>query len=139
MVVCGLLFAASVARADDDDKCTDRTLRGDYGFAAEGVLLGTPGLPAQAQFRSLGVAHFNGRGGLTWVEHTVINGVPANADFVLATGTYSVNANCTGSAVVTTPNSPVPLRLSLVIVKDGKEFRTILDASSVGAVYSKIE
>src|SRR4029077_8931074 len=49
------------------------------------------------------------------------------------------NANCTGSAVVTTPNSPVPLRLSLVIVKDGKEFRTILDASSVGAVYSKIE
>jgi hypothetical protein len=139
MVVCGLLFAVSVARANDDDKCTDGILRGDYGFAAEGVLLGTPGLPAQAQFRSVGVAHFNGRGGLTWVEHTVINGVPANADFILATGTYSVNANCTGSAVVTTPNSPVPLRLSLVIVKDGKEFRTILDASSVGAVYNKIE
>jgi hypothetical protein len=139
MVVCGLLFTVSVARANDDDKCTDGTLRGDYGFAAEGVLLGTPGLPAQAQFRSVGVAHFNGRGGLTWVEHTVINGVPANADFILATGTYSVNANCTGSAVVTTPNSPVPLRLSLVIVKDGKEFRTILDASSVGAVYNKIE
>jgi hypothetical protein len=139
MVVCGLLFTVSGARADDDDKCTDRTLRGDYGFAAEGVLLGTPGLPAQAQFRSLGVAHFNGRGSLTWVEHTVVNGVPVNADFVLATGTYSVNANCTGTAVVTTPNSPVPLRLSLVIVKEGREIRTVLDASSVGAVYSKIE
>jgi hypothetical protein len=139
VVVCGLLFAVSGARADDDDKCTDRTVRGDYGFAAEGVLLGTPGLPAQAQFRSLGVAHFNGRGGLTWVEHTVINGVPANTDFVLATGTYSVNANCTGTALVNTPNSPVPLRLSLVIVKEGREIRTVLDASSVGAVYSKIE
>jgi hypothetical protein len=139
VIVCGLLFTASSAKADDDDKCTDRTLHGEYGFAAEGVLLGTPGLPAQAQFRSLGVAHFNGRGGLTWLEHTVVNGVPANADFALATGTYSVNANCTGTALVTTPNSPVPLRLFLVIVKDGKEFRTILDASSVGAVYSKIE
>jgi hypothetical protein len=62
LVVCGLLFAVSVARADDDEKCTDRTLHGDYGFAAEGVLLGTPGLPTQAQFRSLGVAHLNGRG-----------------------------------------------------------------------------
>jgi len=139
LVVCVLLFTVTSARADDDDKCTDRTLRGDYGFTAEGVLLGTPGLSAQAQFRSVGVAHFNGKGGLTWVEHTVINGVPVNMDFVPASGTYSVNANCTGTAVVNTPNSPFPLRLSLVIAKEGREIRTILDAGSVGAVFSKID
>ena len=96
-----------------------------------------PDFRRKRSFARWGWPHFNGRGGLTWVEHTVINGVPANADFVLATGTYSVNANCTGSAVVTTPNSPVQLRLSLVTVKDGKEFRTILDASSVGLCTAK--
>src|ERR1700730_4150000 len=53
LVVCGLLFTASSARADDDDRCTDKTLRGDYGFAAGGVLICTPWVPAQETFRSV--------------------------------------------------------------------------------------
>jgi hypothetical protein len=139
LVVCALLFSVSPARADDDDKCTDRTLRGDYGFASEGVLIGTPGLPAQAPFRSVGLGHFNGKGGLTWLEHTVINGTPLNMDFVAASGTYTVNANCTGTAVVNTPNSPVPLHLAFVIVKDGREVHTVLDSNAITAVFIKVE
>jgi hypothetical protein len=38
-----------------------------------------------------------------------------------------------------TPKSPFLLRLFLLIVKNGKEIRTVLDASPVGAVYSKID
>jgi hypothetical protein len=139
MVVCGLLFTASVARADDDDKCTDRTIRGDFGFVSEGVLIGIPGLPAQAPFRSVGVAHFNGKGGVTWLEHTVINGTPANTDFVAASGTYTVNANCTGTAVVSTPNSQFPLHLTFVIVKEGREIHTILDGSAIATVFTKVD
>ena len=39
MIVCALLAAGSSARADDDTDttCTNRTLRGDYGFTIEGV------------------------------------------------------------------------------------------------------
>jgi hypothetical protein len=139
MVVCGLLFTASVARADDDDKCTDRTIRGDFGFASEGVLIGIPGLPAQAPFQSVGVAHFNGKGGLTWLEHTVTNGTPANTDFVAANGTYTVNANCTGTAVVSTPNSQFPLHLAFVIVKEGREIHTVLDANAIATVFIKVD
>jgi hypothetical protein len=139
LVVCALLFTVPSARADDDDKCTDRTLRGDYGFASEGLLIGIPGLPTQAPFRSLGVAHFNGKGGLTWLEHTVVNGMPLNMDFVPASGTYTVNANCTGTAIVNTPNSPAPLHLFFVIVKEGREVHTVLDSSAIAAVFTKVD
>lgn len=65
-------------------KYTNRTLRGDYGFTAEGVLISIPGLPAQAPFRSVGLAHFYGKGNLTWLEHTVVNGTLLEADWPAA-------------------------------------------------------
>jgi hypothetical protein len=49
----------------------------------------------------------------------------------LASGTYSVNANCTGSAMVNTPNSPVPLKLAFVVVKEWKEVRTVFDTNAI--------
>jgi hypothetical protein len=52
-----------------------------------------------------------------------------------ASGTYAVNPNCTGTAVVNTPNSPVPLKLSLVIVRDGNE----IDAGAIAAVFTKVD
>jgi hypothetical protein len=140
MLVCGLLFTASSVRADDEDtKCTNRTLRGDYGFTAEGVLIGTPGLPAQAPFRSVGLAHFDGKGNLTWLEPTVVNGTLLEADWTAASGTYSVNANCTGTAIVNTPNSPVPLKLAFVVVKEGKEVRSVLDTNAISSVFTKVD
>jgi hypothetical protein len=60
-------------------------------------------------------------------------------DFVAARGTYNINADCTGTAVINTPNSPVPLNLFFVLVKGGKEIRTVVDGSSITAVYAKIE
>ena len=135
---CGLLIATSSAWAQDEDtKCTNRTLRGDYGFSAEGVLLPMPGV--SLPFRSAGLAHFNGKGTLTWVEHTVINGVPLDVNWTAASGTYTVNADCTGSAVVNTPNSPVPLNLFFVVVKEGREFHSVLNSNAVSTVFIKVE
>ncbi len=75
MIVCGLLGSgASVMAESDGGHCSNRTLSGDYGYAAEGVLIGIPGLPPEAPFRSVGMTHFDGNGKLTWVEHTVVNG-----------------------------------------------------------------
>ena len=149
MVICGLLVAASSARVDqergtghedgDTRACTNKTLQGDYGSAAEGVLLNIPGLPPEAQFRGLTMTHFDGKGNLTWVEHTVINGVPLQPGWTPASGTYAVNQDCTGSAVVNTPNSPVPLHLALVVVRQGKEIHTVLDSDAISTVFNKVE
>lgn len=133
--VCSFLGAGQRRRY----KCTNRTLRGDYGFVAQGVLIGIPGLPPEVQFRSVGVAHFDGKGNLTWQEHTVENGRPLNSHWVQASGTYVVNPNCTGTAVINTPNSPFPLNLVLVVVKEGREIQTILDSNAITSVFIKVE
>jgi hypothetical protein len=141
MSVCGLLIAVSPARAKDQDSkaCTNRTLQGDYGYAATGVLIDTPGLPQEAQFRSIGAIHFDGKGNLAWVEHTVVNGRLVLPDGAEASGTYTVNADCTGTTVVNTPNSPVPLNQHIVVVKWGKEVHTLLDSNAVASTLIKIQ
>jgi hypothetical protein len=135
---CVLLFNPSRASANGS-RCSNATLVGDFGYSAEGVLMGTPGLPPEAQFRSTGVAHLDGSGNGTWVEHTVINGVSLEVGWTSATLAYRVKANCTGLMVVDTPNSPVPLNLYFVIVKEGTEFRTVLDNSAISAVFTRVQ
>ena len=145
MIVGGLLVPASsmgpTARADNEDAkvCSNHTLHGDYGSASEGVLLNIPGLPPVAQFRGLTMTQFDGKGNLTWVEHTVINGTPLQPGWTPASGTYEINPDCTGTAVVNTPNSPVPLHLALVVVGQGKEIHTVLDSDAISSVFKKVE
>jgi hypothetical protein len=141
VAVCGLLAADSSAWADEQDTrvCTAGTLQGDYGYAAEGVLIETPGLPPEAPFRSLGVIHFDGKGNLTWIEHTVVNGFLVLPDGAEAIGIYTVNPDCTGTTVINTPNSPVPLNQHFVIVKRGTEVHTLLDSSAIASVLIKVQ
>jgi hypothetical protein len=61
MIVCAVLGMGSLAWAqvEDEGACSDQTLRGDYGdLVSDGVLIGTPGLPQEAQVRTVGVYHF---------------------------------------------------------------------------------
>ena len=149
VIVCGLLVAASSARVDqergtghDDGEtkaCTNKTLQGDYGSAVEGVLLNVPGLPPEAQFRAVVLTTYDGKGKFTTMEHTVVNGVPLEAGWTPGSGTYTVNPNCTGTAVGNTPNSPVPLNLAFVVVRQGKEIHMVLDANALATVSIKVE
>ena len=140
MLVCGWLTSGTlaVAQATDAGACSNQVLSGNYGYSAEGVLIGVPGLPTEAQFRSVGMTHFDGKGNLAWLENTVINGVPVNQPWTEANGTYTVNANCTGTAVVNTPNSPVPLNLAFVVVKKGQEVHSVENANAISTVFTKV-
>ena len=88
ILIAGALFVAdSSARVDrarvaadrwgdhdDEDNtkpCSDRTLRGDYGFALTGEILG-PGL----QLRGVVLQRYDGKGKFTQVDHIVLNGMP---------------------------------------------------------------
>ena len=140
LMICGLLLGIPSARAQSPAAvCSNRSLQGMYGFLAQGVVIGLPGLPQEAQFRSVGMTQFDGKGNLTWLENTVINGVPLQATWVSASGTYAVNSNCTGTAVVTTPNSPVPLNLVFALVRQGKEVNSVQNANAIATIFTKVE
>ena len=141
LIVCGLLVPASsmgpTVRADNEETtgCTNKTLQGDYGFALEGEILG-PGL----QFRGVVMTHFDGNGNFTQVDHIVFNGVPAAEEWTPGSGTYTVNPNCTGSAVLIVPGNPLsPINLHFVVVRQGKEIHQVVDANAVTAVGNKVE
>lgn len=134
LVMCCSLFLAPSAGAAS---CSNITLQGAYGYHAEGALSPAPNL--SLTFRSVGMAHFDGDGHVTWVEHTVIGGVSLSPGFTAASGTYTVNSNCTGIAVINTPNSPVPLRLSFVVVNDGKQVHSVLDTDAVSTEFNKVD
>jgi hypothetical protein len=91
------------------------------------------------EFLAPSSSHFDGKGNLTWLEHTVVNGTLLEADWTAASGTYSVNANCTGTAMVNAPNSPVPLKLAFVVVLEGKEVRSVLDTNAISSAFTKVD
>ena len=138
LMVGGLLISASPALADSGDRpCSNRTLHGNYGSTAEGSILPAPGVALP--FRSVGLTRFDGRGNLAFLEHTVINGVSVDATWTPSTGTYAVNPDCTGTMVLNTPNSPVPLHLHIVVVNSGKEMRSVLDDFAITSEYIRVE
>ena len=145
MIVCGLVMAGSPAWADGDDtKCTNRTLLGDYGFAIEGVISAIPGVPlppgAALQLRGVAMTHFDGKGKLTQVDHVVVNGTPPPVEWAPGSGPYTVNPDCTGTAVINVPGNPLaPVKLHFVVVRQGREIRTVVGANAVTSIGIKVE
>src|SRR4051812_7663876 len=96
MIACALLPSGGSARADSGGgACSNRTLRGDYGFSVEGLVLPAPGVAIPV--RGVHMTRFDGQGNLTQVDHIVINGVPPALDWTPVTGSYQVNTDCTGT------------------------------------------
>ena len=123
MIVCGLLASGAPARAQsqDDGPCSNRTLLGDYGFAVEGLILPAPGVTIPV--RGVHMTHFDGNGNLTQVDSIILNGDPIS-DWNPDTGTYHVNANCTGTILL--PSTGGFANLCIVVVRRGKEIHAVV-------------
>ena len=136
----GLLPVAR-AQAEDDVQCSNRTIRGTYGFSVDGTFLaGTSPTPV-AVLRAVALTTFDGKGGLTQVDHYVVNGAPQtppNTDWPASTGTYTVNSDCTGKLTLNVPGMP-PFVSYFVVTRSGKEIRTVLNANAVSSVGVRID
>ena len=123
-VLCGLLISGAPARADSDDEatCSNRTLRGDYGFAVEGLILPAPGVAVP--IRGIHLTHFDGRGNLRQVDSILVNGSPIS-DATPVTGSYNLNADCFGTMHLLPSNGGF-VNLRIVVVKQGKEIHTVV-------------
>lgn len=120
---CALLEAAPT--------CSLASLQGNYGFTITGQILSGP---TAGLVSGVALTTFNGNGGLTQVDHVLHNGqVPPEA-WRNATGSYTMNSNCTGTMqLVFTDGSPT-LNLYIVLDAGRWEIRTVVDGNAITSI-----
>jgi len=118
-----VLFAATALWGQDSVFCTNATLQGDYGFTVSGTRPPGPGATTVETVVGVAMTNFDGNGNLTQTDniHGSISGYPSPDR--KGTGTYSLNADCTGTMQLSNPGSPT-LTLAIVVVDNGNEVRT---------------
>jgi hypothetical protein len=126
------LAAIGGLQAQEVRECTNMTIAGQYAFTITGSILA----PAAVAGPVAGVAMtiFDGFGNLTQVDHVTHNGVLPVEEWRPATGTYSVNSDCTGTFTFTPmPTNPADggpaLKVFFVIAQVGAEIRTAVSGS----------
>ena len=139
LAVSALMLGLSVIpAAAEDNGCSDATLKGDYGWTIDGFGPNPDG--TQIPIKGIAITHFDGAGKFTQRDFVMNAGVPnaGNGDamtgFVFSTGetgTYSLNADCTGTATIDL-NVPVPfgskgvIKLMLVVTNRGRAIHTVV-------------
>lgn len=126
------IASASPVTADEDTGCSNRTLRGSYGFGVDGQIFPPAGPPLL--LRGVAMTQFDGDGNLSQVDHATTNGVPRWTGWRQAAGSYQINEDCTGTAqIVPSDGSPV-LNLHLVVFDRGRQVRTVVDGNATGSL-----
>src|ERR1700689_1021217 len=123
---------ASPAYAQVDNGCVNATLHGIYAFHITGQILA----PAAVAGPVSGVAltTFDGFGNLTQIDNIVHNGVVPAEDWRPASGSYTVNSDCTGTFTFTpAPTNPADagpaLKVHFVLTNFGAEILTVVTGS----------
>ena len=116
-------------------RCSNRTLKGDYAFGVDGQIF-PPGGPALV-LRGIAMTTFDGRGGLTQVDHGTLNGVP-RPGWRPAVGSYEVNPDCTGTMQLIFSDGSPMLNLHMVVFDRGRQVRNVVDGNATGALGVKV-
>jgi hypothetical protein len=130
-----LVMLGCTATAKAETSCSENTLKGSFAFTATGFLVAPS--PLVGPFAAIGAQSFDGSGNTEAASTVSVNGAPES---VTIRGTYSVNADCTGSMTLTfLPSGPVQ-HFDFVISPNGAEIQAIrTDAGVVGTgVYRRI-
>jgi hypothetical protein len=125
LVLLTLWTSASGYAQSDSPACNNRLIAGNYGFTIEGNKLG--GLGPVGPMVGVAMTEFDGEGKLTQIDTVVINGV-VSADFTHtpATGTYTVNSDCTGTFTINFTDGRPTVVVNFVVVEGGSEIDTVV-------------
>jgi hypothetical protein len=137
MTLCGFALTMSVATLHAQQTpaaCSNATLDGTYGinlsgtWAAPSVLPDSVFVPGHIeQMIGVVIQTFDGKGSFTQTNNIKgeVSGIIANYP---ASGTYTINANCTGTFTLTDNEWPVPIITQIVIVNSGAQIRGVVVA-----------
>lgn len=93
--------------------CSNGSLRGNYGFQIRGTVVGL------GPIGGIALSAFDGEGNFTQTDNVTVNGFPIVPNRP-GSGTYSVNADCTGTQTLTQAGGQV-VHTTFVIAENGKE------------------
>ena len=128
--------ATRVGAQSDDSRCSNRTLRGNYGGSFDGQI-STPA--GTVQLRGLVLTQFDGEGNLRQREFLTANGAPPpTGEWTPTEGTYAIAADCTGIAEIAQSNGNI-LRQRWVVVNRGREIRAVVEGAVAGGTRLKID
>jgi hypothetical protein len=112
--------ALGLAASACAENCSVATLRGTFGFNANGFL--TAPAPVPGPFAAIGVQSFDGKGNTVATSTVSVNG---DVHRVTVKGTYIVNSDCTGSMTLTFSPSGVVNHFDFLVFADGAELQGI--------------
>lgn len=116
----------------DDWACSNRTLRGSYGFDIDGQIF--PPAGGALLLRGVAMTVFDGEGNLSQVDHATVNGIPRWQGWRPATGSYEINADCTGTGRIVPSDGSPAVNLHLVVFDGGRQVRTVVDGNATGSL-----
>ena len=124
VVCCAFLLIAlvGITPAARAGQCSFRTSAGNFGFTLTGVVILTTG---PVPIAAVGRAALEASGNVTGTESRSVGGGFADETF---TGTYTVNADCTGTATLKFYESGQLVRtsvLSIVFDSNAREIRMV--------------
>ena len=128
-----LAMPTCAAWAQDNGGCSNATLKGEYAFAVTSYT--PPGLPNGPPQVVAGIKTFDGNGNLTQRDYRGDSlRTTGQTDFSTEgqeTGTYTVNSDCTGSAVINlnVPSTPFPhgvIQIVFVISRGGSHIHEVV-------------
>jgi hypothetical protein len=126
------------AQANDNDGCSDATPKGDYATTISAQILNADGTITSRT--GVSIKNFDGHGNITFVDYVAFltpgrvppGGIDLNPAFRTGlTGTYHVNADCTGAAEFDFPPPPgvgsgQVVKLMFVLAAHGSEIHAVV-------------
>jgi hypothetical protein len=105
-----------------EPRCSERTLMGTYGVTLSGLRPGVGG--ALEQFVGVSMQTYDGHGSFTQTDNT--HGPSGARSDQPGSGTYTVNADCSGTKTLWLEGMPFPIENRIVILDKGDEIRIVV-------------
>jgi hypothetical protein len=123
-----MLRVLGTAFANDSASCNNKLIAGSYGFTVQGTKLGGAG-PVGPQV-GVAMAQFDGNGNFSQIDTVTIDGtVVADFTHTPATGTYTVNSDCTGTFTINFTDGRPPVVTSFIVVENGTEIDAVVTSA----------
>jgi len=113
-----LLTAAWIVPAHAQRTCNNGMLWGDYSFRITGQLLTGP---LAGLSNGVALVNFDGDGRIASKDHVVLNGAQPQDEWRDSTGTYVVNANCTGKAQINFADGRTPPIIYYFVITSSRQ------------------